>query len=165
MKKSSATLNLKWIKAKPAVVYQAFQTPEALETWLVPDGMTGKVHHFDWREDGGYEMSLYYPEVGDATTGKTTSHEDRYRSRIISLTPPSEIIQSINFLSDDPDFSGEMMMKVTLEAENQGTLVTILFSNIPPGIKPADNKEGTFQSLEKLAGYIASLPATGEHLK
>ena len=45
-------------------------------------------------------------------------------------------------------------MKVTLKEDRGGTLVTIQFSNIPPGIRPEDNEEGTRSSLEKLALYI-----------
>jgi Activator of Hsp90 ATPase homolog 1-like protein len=47
-----------------------------------------------------------------------------------------------------------MFMKATLEAEDGETKVTILFENIPPGIRPQDNEEGAQSSLEKLARYI-----------
>ena len=49
---------------------------------------------------------------------------------------------------------GEMTMVVTLEERDDGTEVTILFENIPPGIRPEDNDEGTRSSLEKLARYV-----------
>ena len=45
-------------------------------------------------------------------------------------------------------------MVVTLEATVGGTDVTIVFENIPPGIRPEDNEEGTRLSLEKLARYV-----------
>jgi len=32
--------------------------------------------------------------------------------------------------------------------------VTILFENIPPGIRPEDNEAGSRSSLEKLARYV-----------
>jgi hypothetical protein len=47
-----------------------------------------------------------------------------------------------------------MTMVVTLEERDDGTEVTILFENIPPGIRPEDNDEGTRSSLEKLARYV-----------
>jgi hypothetical protein len=45
-------------------------------------------------------------------------------------------------------------MVVTFEERDGGTEVTILFENIPPGIRPEDNDAGTRSSLEKLARYI-----------
>jgi hypothetical protein len=47
-----------------------------------------------------------------------------------------------------------MIMEVTFEAKNIGTRVTILFKNIPSGIRPEDNEAGTMLTLEKLASYV-----------
>jgi hypothetical protein len=45
-------------------------------------------------------------------------------------------------------------MVVTLEAEDGGTTVTIVFKDIPSGIRPEDNVAGTRSTLEKLARYV-----------
>jgi len=45
-------------------------------------------------------------------------------------------------------------MEVTFEAEDGGTSVTIVFKDIPSGIRPEDNEAGTQSSLEKLARYV-----------
>ncbi len=45
-------------------------------------------------------------------------------------------------------------MTVTFEESDSGTEVTILFEQIPPGIRPEDNDAGTRSSLEKLARYV-----------
>lgn len=42
-----------------AAVYGALLDPDALVEWLPPAGMTGRMHAFDARVGGGYEMSLY----------------------------------------------------------------------------------------------------------
>jgi hypothetical protein len=47
-----------------------------------------------------------------------------------------------------------MIMAVTLQAEDGGTMVSIEFRDIPPGIRPEDNETGTRSSLEKLARYV-----------
>lgn len=114
--------------------------------------MRGKVHHFDLRVGGGYTMSLYYPT--DEGQGKTAGQEDRYTARFLELTPPQRIVTAIVFEATDPAFAGEMIMEVTLTPENDGTLVTIAFQNIPPGIRPEDNEAGTKESLAKLARYV-----------
>ncbi len=150
----ASTRNAKFIKAPPEAIYQAFTDPAALAVWLAPGAMTGAVHHFDGRVGGGYEMSLYYPASEQTVRGKTGDREDRYKARFVELTPPGSIVEAITFASADPTFSGEMLMEVTLEAKDGGTLVTIVFKNIPPGIRPEDNEAGSRESLEKLARYI-----------
>jgi uncharacterized protein YndB with AHSA1/START domain len=116
--------------------------------------MTGEVHRFDLRAGGGYQMSLYYPSSDTTSQGKTADKEDRYTARFVELAPPRRIVEAITFDSDDPAFSGEMVMEVTLEAGDGGTTVTIEFKNIPPGIRPEDNETGTRSALEKLARYV-----------
>lgn len=150
---SASTRNSKVIKASQEALYRAFTDPEALAVWLAPEGMTGKVHRFDGRVGGGYQMSLYYPPSEETFRGKTAEREDRYTARFVELTPPARIVQAITFDSDDPAFLGEMTMLVTLDAEDEGTRVTIEFQNIPSGIRPEDNEAGTQSSLEKLARY------------
>ena len=99
-------------------------------------------------------MSLYYPSSEKAFRGKTSEREDRFTARFVELAPPRRIVQAITFDSVDPAFSGEMIMVVTLEAEESGTRVTIVFKDIPPGIRPEDNETGTRLTLEKLARHV-----------
>jgi uncharacterized protein YndB with AHSA1/START domain len=146
------TLNSRFINASPDAIYDAFLDPAALVVWLAPANMTGVVHRFDGRVGGGYEMSLYYSEAG--AVGKTAAREDRFTARFVELTPPARIIEAVTFDSDDPAFAGEMIMTVTLEAAEAGTSVSILFTGIPPGIRPEDNEAGTESTLEKLARYV-----------
>ena len=150
----ASTRNSKFIQASQEALYQAFTDPAALAAWFAPGDMTGEVHHFDLRVGGGYQMSLYYPSSEKSSRGKTSEREDRYTARFVELTPPGRIVEAITFDSADPAFSGEMMMEVTLEAKDGGTTVSILFKNIPPGIRPEDNETGTRLTLEKLARYV-----------
>jgi len=99
-------------------------------------------------------MSLFYPSGEKARSGKTTEREDRFTARFVELTPHRRIVEAITFDSSNPAFSGEMTMEVTLDAKDGGTEVTILFTNIPSGIRPEDNEAGTRSSLEKLARYV-----------
>jgi uncharacterized protein YndB with AHSA1/START domain len=150
----STTRNSKTIHASAEKVYQAFTDPKALEQWLVPGKMTGKIHQFDLRVGGGYEMSLFYPDSDSESRGKTSGKEDRYSAKFIELDAPRKIIQAITFESDNPDFSGEMIEEAVLVPEGKSTRVTIIFKNIPTGIKPEDNEAGTNSSLKKLARYV-----------
>lgn len=148
------TKNTKHIKAPVSAVYNAFASAKALEQWLAPDGMTGRIHSFNFSTGGGYEMSLYYPEDEAQFSGKTADREDRFTAKFIEIIPSQKIVQVTEFDSEDESFKGEMKMTVYFEPKGNETLVTILFDNIPQGIKPEDNEDGTRQSLDKLANYV-----------
>ena len=154
MRSAASTRTSRLIKAPREALYRAFTDPAALAVWLAPGEMTGRIHEFDGRVGGGYNMSLFYPASEEVYCGKTSEGEDRFTARFVELKPPARVVQAISFDSDDPAFSGEMTMVVTLEERDDGTEVTILFENIPPGIRPEDNDEGTRSSLEKLARYV-----------
>ncbi|HMH34922.1 MAG TPA: SRPBCC domain-containing protein [Puia sp.] len=149
----SSTQNSKWINASQEKLYHAFTDPEALAVFLAPGEMTGKVHRFELRAGGGYEMSLFYPRSANESRGKTSGNEDRFKARFVELTPSEKIVEAVTFESDDPAFAGEMIMEISFEPEGSGTNVTVLFRNLPSGIRPEDNEAGTVQTLEKLALY------------
>ena len=151
---AASTRTSKYINATPEALYRAFTDPAALASWLVPGEMTGKVHHFDHSVGGGYQMSLYYPASDHLSRGKTAEREDRYTARFVELAPAKRIVEAITFDAVDPAFSGEMIMEVTFEAEANGTTVTIVFENLPAGIRPEDNEAGTQSSIEKLARFV-----------
>src|SRR5215217_7305844 len=116
---SASTSTSRIIGAPRATLYRAFTDPDALAIWLSPEGMTGKVHEFDGRVGGGYQMSLYYTAAEPSNTGKSGERQDRYTARFVELTPPAKIVETINFDTTDPAFAGEMTMIVTL-AERAG---------------------------------------------
>jgi uncharacterized protein YndB with AHSA1/START domain len=142
------------IKASREKIYRAFIDPKALAVWLAPDEMTGKVHKMKAEAGGGYEMSLFYSDEDEDHEGKTAQHEDRFTAKFTELVPSEKIVQTINFDTTDPELKGEMTMTTTLGDANGAVRVTIEFRNIPPGIDPEDNDEGTRQSLAKLAKYV-----------
>jgi uncharacterized protein YndB with AHSA1/START domain len=145
------TRNSRVIRASPEALFGAFVDPAALAEWLPPGRMTGRIHSFDGRVGGGYRMSLFYPEEEQAFRGKTAEREDAVAVRFVELTPPARVVEAVRFVSDDPQFHGEMTMTVTFEPHGDGTEVTLLFEDLPPGLRPADNEEGARLSLEQLA--------------
>lgn len=147
----STTRNSRVIRARPEALYAAFLDPEALVEWLPPARMTGRIHSFDGRVGGGYRMSLFYPEDERDFRGKTADREDAVEVRFVELTPPARIVEAIRFVSDDPRFHGEMTMTATFDPRDDATEVTLLFEDLPPGLRPADNAEGARLSLEQLA--------------
>lgn len=157
----STTQSSRLINASPETLYEAFTDPQALEAWMAPGEMTGKVHAFDLRVGGSYSMSLHYPSTNAGPGGKTAVDEDRYTARFITLQPNKKIVEGIRFDSSGPGFAGEMIMEARFEPEGGATRVTMIFTNIPLGIKPGDNEKGTELSLEKLERFVRA-GGTGE---
>jgi uncharacterized protein YndB with AHSA1/START domain len=157
---NACTSTTRFIRAPRESVFHAFADPDALVEWLVPGEMTARIHGFDFRPGGGYAMSLFYPSSEPELRGKTASHEDRYTARYLEVAPPTRIVQAITFDTDDPAFMGEMIMTAAFEERDGGTLATIAFENVPPGIRPEENDAGTRSSLEKLARLVEQTPSS-----
>jgi len=142
------------IKASRKAVYDAFIDPKSVAVWLAPDNMRGEVHDWDVREGGTFRMTLTYLDPAQSPGGKTTKDQDSFRGRFAEIIPYEEIVEIIEFESKDPRMKGEMEMTVSLADTKGGTEVTLLFQDIPPGIRPEDNDKGSRQSLRKLARLL-----------
>jgi uncharacterized protein YndB with AHSA1/START domain len=141
------------IAASRETIYRACLDPEALAAWRAPDSMTGTMHAFDARPGGGYRMSLTYQDPAGAP-GKTSDNTDSFEGRFVELVPDTRIVEVVAFESADPRFAGEMTITTTLADAGSGTEVTMAFENMPSGVRPEDNDEGTRQSLRKLAALV-----------
>ncbi len=139
------------IRAQPEQLYEAFMDPAALVAWLPPAEMTGDIHEFDARVGGGYRMSLFYPPDERTFRGKTSDKEDMVNVRFVELTPPRRIVEAVSFVTTDPAFFGEMTLTATFEEVSGGTEVTLVFRDLPPGLRAEDNEAGSQLSLEQLA--------------
>jgi uncharacterized protein YndB with AHSA1/START domain len=142
------------IRAAPEAIYQAFLDPAALVQWLPPGDMTGRIEGFRAGVGGGYRMILAYPPTEHRFRGKTTEREDGVNIRFVALAPPHRIRETVTFDSTDSAFQGEMTLEVIIEPVPDGTAVTLLFADLPPGLRPADNDAGTRLSLEQLARWV-----------
>ncbi len=143
------------IKASRKEIYQAFTNPSLVAIWLAPDNMQGEVHSFNAREGGSFEMTLTYQDLTQGARGKTSENKDSFKGRFTKLIPYKIIEEIIEFDSADPQFMGEMKMNVYLVDDDEGgTRVTLVFQDIPEGIRPEDNEEGSRQSLNKLAALL-----------
>jgi uncharacterized protein YndB with AHSA1/START domain len=147
----AGTRTSRLITASPAQIYQAFIDAAALVAWLPPGEMTGTIHELDARVGGGYRMSLFYPPDEQKFRGKTSEREDMVEVRFVELAPPRRIVEAINFVTTDPALLGEMTMTATFDEVPGGTEVTLVFENLPPGVRPEDNEAGAQLSLAQLA--------------
>src|SRR5258706_6075876 len=144
----------KIIKARREAVYQACLDPEALTSWRVPDNMKGCMHVFDAREGGTFRMSLTYQDPEHSPSGKTSEYTDTFQGKFVELVPNEKIVEVIEFESQDPSFAGTMKITTSFTDTDEGTEMTVLYQDIPAGIRLADNELGSKHSLQKMASLL-----------
>jgi len=143
----------RWIDAPPSRVHAAFVDADALLTWLPPTGMHAQFEHFDPGPGGSYRMSLTYEEA-DGAPGKSTDDSDIVEARFLEIDPGRRVVQSVEFVSDDPAMAGTMTMTWTATADGDGSLVEFRADGVPDGISAEDHAEGMSSSLENLAAHL-----------
>ena len=140
------------VKAPRPLVYRALLDADAVAAWMVPTGMTSRVHAFDAREGGSFRISLTYDEP--TGTGKTTAHTDTYHGRFVRLLPDREVVEVLEFETGDPAMRGEMTITVSLSDAPGGTDGLAVHDRLPPGLSAADNEVGWRQALQKLKTLV-----------
>lgn len=140
--------------ASPAVIYAALLDPDAVVRWRPPVGMRAEVHAFDAREGGGFRLTFTYTE--HAAVGKTSEHADVFEARFVELVPDARVVERIDFVSEDPAFSGPMTVVTSLTPVAGGTEVTITCKDVPSGIRHQDHQVGLRSTLANLAAYTES---------
>ena len=141
------------VPADADAVYAAFVDPQALLIWLPPGGMSGRFEHFDARPGGSYRLVLTYGS-DSPSAGKTTADSDVVSVRYVDVVPGEKVVQAVDFDSDDPAFSGTMLMTWTATAVEGGTRVDIRADDVPDGISSEDHAVGLNSSLANLAAYL-----------
>jgi uncharacterized protein YndB with AHSA1/START domain len=149
---TTSTYISRHVNAPRASVYRALLDAQAVATWMVPVGMTSRVHVFDAREGGLFRISLTYDEP--TGTGKTTPHTDTYHGHFVKLIPNEQVIEVMEFETADAAMCGEMAVSFTLTDAGGGTDVLAVHDNVPPGVSPADNETGWRMSLDNLAAFV-----------
>ena len=148
----STTRVARHLNAPRAAVYRALIDGEAVRDWMVPNGMSSYVHEFDAREGGRFRISLTYD--APTGTGKTTERTDTYHGHFVKLVPNAQVVQAIEFETDNSEMLGEMTVTFTLSDAGGGTDLDAVHENVPPGVSPADNEYGWRMSLGKLAELV-----------
>jgi uncharacterized protein YndB with AHSA1/START domain len=119
---------------------------------MVPDSMTSHIHSFDAQEGGRFRISLTYDMP--TSTGKTSAQTDTFHGRFVKLVPDAEVVEVVEFETGDPAMQSEMTISYTLADAEDGTDLTGVHENLPPGVSPADNKLGWSMSVSKLARLV-----------
>ncbi len=134
-------------------VFAALVDPTALEAWLPPAGMTGRVERFEPRPGGVFRIVLTYDDPTGAP-GKSTAESDVIEGRIVQIVPGHRLVWATDFVSDDPEVAGRMTMTWRVTLAEAGTLVEVRADDVPPGISAEDHATGMAASLANLAAFL-----------
>ena len=148
------------IAAPPAAVYAALLDRDALEDWLPPDGMSGRIQRWDPRPGGGFRMVLTHLDSADSP-GKASAATDVVEVAFVELVPAERVVQRAAFEAEDPAYAGTMVMTWRLTAAGTGTEVSVTATGVPPGIDQADHETGIASSLANLAAYLEAADPGG----
>ncbi|GAU83249.1 Aha1 domain family protein [Bosea sp. BIWAKO-01] len=117
--------------------------------------MTGAVLLFEPRAGGRYRIVLTYEASQHSVSGKTSEDTDIVQGLFLELLPDERIVQSVEFVSEDPSFAGTMTMTWSFAPVGGGTEVAIRCENVPAGIRPEDHDVGLRSTLANLAAFLA----------
>jgi uncharacterized protein YndB with AHSA1/START domain len=148
----STTRFVAWIHAPRAAVYRALVDGDAVARWMVPDGMTSRVHVFDAKVGGALRVSLTYEAVEGV--GKTSARTDMFHGHFVELVADAKVVEAIEFETEDPAMKGEMVVTYTLSDARGGTELVATHDGVPPGVSEADNKVGWRMSVAKLRALV-----------
>ncbi len=140
------------VAAPPTAVFEALVSEPARTVWLPPHGMTGRFEWFDARPGGGYRLVLSYDDA--SVRGKAERNTDVVEVRFTELDGPTTVVEEADFVSADPAFAGTMTMTWSLEAADDGTLVTITATGVPDGISRSDHETAFASTLANLDRYL-----------
>lgn len=138
------TINLhRVLTASPKKVFRAFVEPDAVASWLPPNGFTCTVHELDAREGGKHRMSFR-----NFTTGRSHSFGGTYKEAV----PGERLVYTDSF--DDPNLPGEMTTTIVFKGVSVGTEMRIEQQGIPDLIPPEACYLGWQECLRKLAKLV-----------
>lgn len=141
------------INAAPQRVFHALSDADSIVRWLPPEGMSGRVEHFDVRPGGTYSIVLTYLDA-TGSPGKSSIDEDVVEGRFIEVVDGARLVQEIEFQSDDPQFAGVMRMTWAVSADGEGSDVVFRAEDVPDGISHEDHVQGLTSSLRNLAALV-----------
>ena len=148
------------IAAPSAEVFKALVGREPLLAWLPPAGMAGYFERFDMRSGGSYRLVLRYVD-GSGAAGKAGAGSDVVEARVTEVVDGVQVVQQIDFESDDPAYTGTMTMTWSLTPMAVGVQVEIRADDVPEGISAQDHQTGMTSSLANLDAYVTGTQRTG----
>ena len=139
---------LRILSAPPERVFRAFSEPDAKVRWEPPFGFIGKVHSWDFREGGSYQMSFI-----NFSTGKGHTFGGRFLEIVENET------LKVTDAFEDANLPGEMVTTIKLREVLNGTELRVTQAGVPDAIPLEFCYAGWQQSMTQLAQLVeADIP-------
>jgi uncharacterized protein YndB with AHSA1/START domain len=131
------------------LVFDAFTSPTHLAQWCTPKGGKITTNSFDFKPDGVWDATIQGPD-GSAYPNHWTWKE---------IVPPERIVWLYGMSKDDPHPVKSSLTLAERGATTEATLRLVFGSKEERDEKVAKYyaKQGAQQSLNALAGYVATL--------
>ena len=98
-------------------------------------------------------MVLTYADPS-ASHGKTTSDTDVVEVCYLDIVSGVRVVQTVDFVSDDPAYAGTMTMTWEVATVHGGTRIEITADDVPDDISVPDHAAGLSSTLLNLAEYL-----------
>ena len=129
--------------ANPEKIYRAFTQPNALISWIPPNGFIASIDEMNVKVGGSFKMSFI-----NFTTEKINSFGGKY----LELKKNEFLRYTDKF--DNPELKGEIITSVWLKKVSCGTEIKIIQEGIPEVIPIEMCYLGWQESLEKLKKLV-----------
>ena len=132
--------------ASPDKVFSAWSNPDLLKVWMGGKAVTSPFAEVDFRVGGKYTVRLQ-PPYGEPFTVEGTYQE---------IDPPKKLVYTWVFVGAEIE-TGETLVTVEFEAQNNGTQVTLQHEKLPNTQVRDHHNEGWTGLLENLSELIETL--------
>lgn len=134
------------IPANPEQVYAALVDPEALCSWLPPQGWSCRFESF--RLDTEDSFRVFYSEGA-------TQRSEVLEARFLEIIPREKLVLAAEFQSGDPDFADPLQLIWEIAPLAGGSIITLSARHVPAGITAEAQREGMTTALGNLADHLA----------
>lgn len=98
-------------------------------------------------------MMLTNPDA-EGAQAKSQANGNIIQGQFVEILPDTRIVEAVQFDTDDSSYNGVMTITTVLEPLKDGTKVTLIAEDVPPGIGEAEHRAGMDATLRNLANFV-----------
>lgn len=137
------------IMASARTLFRTFHDPETFKYWRTPDGTMGGLTVLQPQIGGAWCLTILHPDR--AEIGGVPSGIETITGRFIDMLPDAQVVEEINYVSEDPAYAGVMTLTTSLEPMKDGTKVTLRAVGMPPVLAQDSHRAALSAALHRLA--------------
>lgn len=132
-----------WIAATPERVWEAYFTPEQFHQFFAPEGLSIPLESvvIEPRIGGRFECTMVFDETGQ---------ENPNHGTLLEMDPPHRFVGG----EDVAGIEGSFRSTWTFDAEDDGTLITVVQEGLPEGLAGNPEVHEAFRSSYRKLGRL-----------